>query len=189
MSVQGPSLSSPTLDPKPNARSQAGLFSSLGTRVHTIWNQCPKAIKLPLGIIGTLSIQQPVLKGFFGLTTGYLETPEGTLASFTGRPIKILGSRQNLFQLLGIKNDPLPFDPKIPLTELDQKIGAFERAKLKISDRLPFATPLAHAPSFVSQTAHKTSRIELITTKNLNILLKKTSYLSILQPNLAASRI
>lgn len=189
MSVQGPSLSSPTLDPKPNARSQAGLFSSLGTRVHTIWNQCPKAIKLPLGIIGTLSIQQPVLKGFFGLTTGYLETPEGTLASFTGRPIKILGSRQNLFQLLGIKNDPLPFDPKIPLTELDQKIGAFERAKLKISDRLPIATPLANAPSFVSQTAQKTSRIELITNKNLNILIEKISYFSILQALHAVSGI
>ncbi|HSX38942.1 MAG TPA: hypothetical protein VLE95_09025, partial [Chlamydiales bacterium] len=142
------------------------------SKTATAWERTPKVLKLPLAA-AFLDFQR--LKNWKNVAAGAFlmtEVPKVTAAFFCNYPIQWFGNR---FQLFSVS---LPDDPKTSLTDLDIKIGMFERAQPHLAASFAQTKPIKKPP-ILPQTP--LAVMEKNTNRNLEVLSGKIAYLSILQ--------
>ncbi len=158
-----------------------GVVNRIGsavTKTIDAWVNTPKAIKLPIETAAMLYAPGKWLgpKGAIAAVTVLTETPKNLAAFLCNQPLQYVGER---WQLLDIHS--FPQDPKAPLTELDKKIGTFERALPPLfTPPLPLQFVDASFSSPIEQAA-SSHEMAKITDKKLDFLIEKVSYLSILK--------
>jgi|GEM_PF-3997752 len=150
------------------AGKAASGISNAALKTASLWANTPKALKLPLETAALLyAPAEPASRAAFGAATVLIETPRDLASILGNRPIKYFGERWQLFSA------SMPADPKAPLTDLDMKIGAFERIQP------PAPLPPAQPKSKSEAAEAPLYDMEKVTDKNLDILIEKISYFSI----------
>lgn len=170
------------LPPTPSRTGMAGtgVFGKIGSaasKAIDAWVYTPKALKLPFETAAILYAPgawmgaKGTLAGFTVLT----ETPKNLAAFLTNRPIKFFGERWQFLSL------PFPKDPKLPLTDLDKKIGTFERAQPFYVNTAPPPIPADISLWAADPSAAVSNTMEKKTDQKLEVLIEKISYFSILK--------
>jgi len=177
--VQKTSWPSKWVQAASRAASGAGeRVAYLASKAADLWSSTPKALKLPLETAGILASSGDWMgvKGALAAAVVLTETPKDLALFLSNQPVKFFGERWRLF------GSYFPTDPKVPLTDLDQKIGAFERTHTLLGHPvMQVKTTDLSLPNSSDTTPASLRKMEKTTDRNLEILIEKVSYLSILK--------
>lgn len=154
-----------------------GINSAASKTAHA-WVHTPKALKLPLetAAIFYAPVNADWQRGGLVAAAAMIETPKNLAAFLSNRPLQYIGQRWQLIP------SSFPEDPKLPLTDLDKKIGTFERAQPPLVNPPAPLNPVNNPLASITDSQPVPLRdMEEITDKNLEILIEKISYFSILK--------